>query len=488
MNTHTPLLQNSGKESKILSINFNQDQGCFALGHEHGFLVYNTNPIDLRVRRNFFNPNANNGHNNLHFGGSGIGHVTMLHRTNYLALVGGGKNPKFANNKVIIWDDLKRKNSLSLEFMSPVLNVLLSRIRIIVVLKNQVSVYGFSAPPKKFATYETIENEHGLAELSVNSSSTSIPHNSTLHYNDSATISSSSSISLTQSSISTSSKNSKDNQSSPKYQTLAFPGRSIGQIQLVDVSPAGQEKNLVSIIKAHKSKIRCLALNRSGTLIASASETGTIIRIHSTYNTVLLYEFRRGLDRAVITSMKFSHDDSKLAVLSDKNTLHVYNVSSNSDSSKNNRSPSPNSKTSDFTSDLSSSSSSLTFGKENPTNRQHLLKKFPIPIPIPNYFNSTWSFCSVNTNQYRNDSEASVNGDDSNDTGVIGWSGNDSVIVIWKGKRIWEKYVIVEKQKNSNKNDKDVLDLINGKNSQITNWEIIRYSWKSLDNLNENKD
>lgn len=391
MNTQQPL-QSSETGPFVLSINFNQDQGCFAVGHEGGFLVFNTNPIDLRVKRNFSSQLA---------GGSGIGHVTMLHRTNYLALVGGGKTPKFANNKVVIWDDLKRKNSLNLEFLSPVLNVLLSRIRIVVVLRNQVLVYGFLAPPKKFAAYDTIDNEFGLADLSVNSSSS--PSSSIL-------------------------KAPKDKEPT-KYQTLAFPGRAVGQIQLVDVSPAGQEKNLVSIIKAHKSKIRCLALNRTGTLVASASETGTIIRIHSTFNTALLYEFRRGLDRAVITSMKFSHNDSKLAVLSDKNTLHIYNVGASD----------PDSST-------------------DPHNRQHILRKIALPIPIPEYFKSTWSFCSINTNQYHANTAA--------DTGVLGWLGNDSVIVVWQNKAIWEKYSIVEKHDDG----KPV-------------WEIVRTSWRSLGSL-----
>lgn len=422
MNIHSA--QPHAKDCRILSVNFNQDQGCFAVGHESGFLVYNTNPIDLRVKRNFSDGAS----------GSGIGHVTMLHRTNYLALVGGGKNPKFSNNKVIIWDDLKRKISLSLEFMSPVLNVMLSRIRIIVVLKNQVLVYGFSAPPKKFATYETIDNEFGLADLSFNSSSSSTPI---------------SGLEL--------GKDPKD--LAQKFQTLAFPGRSIGQIQLVDVSPAGQEKNLVSIIKAHKSKIRCLALNRSGTLIASASETGTIIRIHSTYNTVLLYEFRRGLDRAVITSMKFSHNDTKLAVLSDKNTLHIYNVGPIHES--------------ELANNNNSSDDSSVFSKEHPINRQHLLKKLAIPIPIPDYFNSTWSFCSVNTNQYHTDGLSDV----SNDVGVLGWSGSDSVIIIWKNRKIWERYTIVETPGTAAKNE-------HGTKSH-SNWKVTRYSWKSLDQLKD---
>lgn len=463
MNIHSSLSSSTSRESRILCINFNQDQGCFAVGHENGFLVYNSNPIDLRVKRNFAHHHSNGS------SGSGIGHITMLHRTNYLALVGGGKNPKFANNKLIIWDDLKRKNSLSLEFMSPVLNVLLSRVRIIVVLRNQVLVYGFSAPPKKIATYETIDNEYGLADLSVNSSTSS------LMVVGASSGSSLSDINLSSTSSTASITSSSSGRDGAKYQTLAFPGRSVGQIQLVDVSPHGQEKNLVSIIKAHKLKIRCLALNRTGTLIASASETGTIIRVHSTHNTALLYEFRRGLDRAIITSMKFSHNDLKLAVLSDKNTLHIFNIGSDT--------------TSTNTSSLSSSPPSTSAFKlgstpephvhsGTPMNRHHLLKNLPLPLPIPNYFKSTWSFCSVNTNQYHQD----MPGDSGNDIGVLGWSGNDSVIIIWRNKRIWERYVIIEKLHPSTANTA-IDDFGKSSSGNTSSWEIVRYSWKNLDSV-----
>lgn len=421
MNTHNALSHSSNKDLHILDVAFNQDQGCFSVAHERGFLVYNTNPIDLRVKRQF---NATGG------SGSGIGQICMLHRTNYLALVGGGKNPKFPNNKVIIWDDLKRKTSLSLSFMSPVLRVLLSRIRIVVVLLNQVLVYEFSAPPNKFASYETSDNEDGIADLSVHSASMTFSSKNFLL------------------------KSGPENTSGslhevPKYQILAFPGRTTGQIQLVDVSPEGQEKNSVSIIKAHKSKIKCISLNRSGTLIASASETGTLIRIHSTNTTALLYEFRRGLDRAIITSMEFSPDDSKLAVLSDKNTLHVFNISSSVDPS------------------LADGFKDGDQQHEAPTNRQHLLRRILLPIPIPNYFKSTWSFCSVNTNQYHTDIDGTP--ENSHDVGVIGWAGNTSLVIIWKQKKIWERYVIVDSASG------------NESGGPAHKYEIVRYSWKSLE-------
>jgi hypothetical protein len=53
----------------------------------------------------------------------GVAIVEMLNRCNILALIGGGKNPRFAPNKLILWDDNQEKMISELRFTSYIKNV-----------------------------------------------------------------------------------------------------------------------------------------------------------------------------------------------------------------------------------------------------------------------------------------------------------------------------------------------------------------------------
>jgi WD repeat-containing protein 45 len=119
---------------------------------------------------------------------------------------------------VVIWDDAKQKAAISLEFRTTVRRVRLSRTRIIVVLQNSVHVYVFSSPPEKVSVFETADNPLGLCCLSA--------------------------------------------------KLLAFPGRTPGQVQLVET-----ETGNVTIVPAHSSSLRAIEISPDGELMATASET-----------------------------------------------------------------------------------------------------------------------------------------------------------------------------------------------------------------------
>ncbi|KAJ9645834.1 Phosphatidylinositol 3,5-bisphosphate-binding protein [Coniosporium tulheliwenetii] len=102
---------------------------------------------------------------------------------------------------------------------------------------------------------------------------------------------------------------------------IAFPGRTAGQVQIVHLATRA-----VSIIPAHTSPLRALALSPDGTLLATASDKGTILRVFATANCAKMHEFRRGIDPATIFSVAISPSSSLLAVTSDKSTLHIFEL------------------------------------------------------------------------------------------------------------------------------------------------------------------
>lgn len=56
-----------------------------------------------------------------------VAHCEMLHRTNLLAVVAGGSRPKFAENTVLVYDDISKKFVLEFTFTAPVKAVRLRR-------------------------------------------------------------------------------------------------------------------------------------------------------------------------------------------------------------------------------------------------------------------------------------------------------------------------------------------------------------------------
>ncbi|EAQ90098.1 hypothetical protein CHGG_06717 [Chaetomium globosum CBS 148.51] len=374
MNTRTPL--ESPSSTVVLSISFNDDCSCFAVGLNTGFCK-----TCARRTTRVFN--------------AGVGLVQMMGKANYIGLVGGGRQPKFAANKA---SPCRFYAALEISALTPVRGVQLSKEHIVVVLQNSVRVYKFAKPPNLQSAYETANNPWGLCCLS------------------------------------------------PKR--IAFPGRTVGHVQLVEIATGN-----VSIIPAHSSAIKAVQLSPDGELLATASEKGTLIRVFATSNCARLVELRRGIDPATIFSLAFNPSGTMLACTSDKSTLHVFDVPHPKRASWQQQQQEQQQLQNGGVSGATSGSTSESNGGDG-AGKWGILSKIPL---MPRMFSDVYSFASapfeVDDEETTNEgmtsglpvSETTTLGTSKPPKGVLGWVGENTVLVVGAGKDArWEKFGIQE--------------------------------------------
>lgn len=277
---------------EVLSVSINDEGNLFVASTESGIRIYNMEPLVSK----------------LHVDSSKVGSVALcklLHRTNLITFVGGGMRPKFSENSVLVWNAEHDEIALDFTFSSKVLNLVTRRDRIFVAERNKIHCFTFPENPTKLFTIETGDNPTGIFEVTPLTNATEL-------------------------------------------QLLAYPGHRMGSVQLIDLSTMEPEANGASVshsptsVSAHESEIACIALNRSGNLLATASRKGTLIRLYRTVDASALTsgrtstnayiplspekvgQFRRGLDTATLYCLVFSPDSEYLLASSDKGTVHIF--------------------------------------------------------------------------------------------------------------------------------------------------------------------
>lgn len=105
---------------------------------------------------------------------------------------------------------------------------------------------------------------------------------------------------------------------------LAYPGSNqIGEIQIFDAV----NLRAITMIPAHDSPVASIAFNTPASLLATASEKGTVIRVFSIPEGQKIFEFRRGVKRcAHIYSLTFSADSLFLSASSNTETVHIFRL------------------------------------------------------------------------------------------------------------------------------------------------------------------
>ncbi len=255
----------------VLNLAYNQQISHLCCGTEDGYTIYK---LDPQIEKQICNDKK-----------GGVGHMKMLYRSNISAVVGGGENPFESPTYVSLWDDIKKRESIKIDMTEPVKNVLIdkhSEELLVVVLKKRLCIFNFNA--KLINTKTTYCNDKGLCVMNYHSDK-------------------------------------------PVIVTL---GNNKGEIAIWTT-----KSDEYKTIKAHEHNIDALAINNQGTLVATASENGTLIKVFNVETEAKVYEFRRGSLTTKIYDMCFNNDSKLLACCSANGTVHIFELNNDPEKSKN---------------------------------------------------------------------------------------------------------------------------------------------------------
>ncbi|KAF4982544.1 hypothetical protein FZEAL_1854 [Fusarium zealandicum] len=300
-------------------ITFNQDHSCLAVGESNisrgclrpmthgptnslsfsppgtskGFRIYHTDPFS----RIFSSDDGN------------IAIIEMLFSTSLVALILSPRHLIIQNTKVIASprhisgsqnSPASQRASVicELTFPSAVLAVRLNRKRLAVVLEEEIYLYDISNM-SLLHTIATSPNPSAICALSPSSENCFIAYPLPKPRED---------------------PDARRPAHAPPQSTFVAP--TSGEVLVFDTISL----KAVNVIEAHRSPLCCICLNNEGTLLATASETGTIIRVFSVPKGQKLYQFRRGTYPSTIYSMSFNLSSTLLCISSTSDTIHIFRL------------------------------------------------------------------------------------------------------------------------------------------------------------------
>ncbi len=213
----------------------------------------------------------------------GVGLMKMHEKTNIIILVGGGEHPFKSKDTVMLWDQNKKQGIMEVDMREPIKNVLIVKEKIIAVVEKKICVFDWAGT--LLSTKATYANEKGLCVIS------------------------------------------KD------LEVIVTIGTKKGEIAIWK-----HMKDIYKTIDAHTTNIEAIAVSTNGKYVATASETGTLIKVFNTETCNLEYEFRRGAKSTQIYDLAFNSDATVLACCSGNGTVHLFELYNDPLETKNNKS------------------------------------------------------------------------------------------------------------------------------------------------------
>ncbi|XP_042418219.1 autophagy-related protein 18b-like [Zingiber officinale] len=205
--------------------------------------------------------------------------VEMLFSTNLLAIVGAGEQPSLSPRRLCLFNFLTGSTLRELNYLTSVLAVRLNKKRLIVILQDKAYIYDLNSLAV-LETIDTVPNNKGLCAFCPGSEGC----------------------------------------------YLALPAStSKGSV----LSYNTVELQSVRQIDAHRSPLAGITFSSTGTYLATASEQGTIIRVHLVSQATESYSVRRGTYPSTIYSLSFGpclEFPEFLVATSSSGSLHTFSL------------------------------------------------------------------------------------------------------------------------------------------------------------------
>ena len=248
--------------SEITSVSVSENAKSFAVTLKHSFQVYSIKPVKRIFMKDFLNYSISN--------------ISTINDGSIIAFSVKSLSTDAQVSKVFIWNNQYAEGICQLSFNEDVLSLFLSDQFLLIVLFQSVVIYDIENKTTQLEQV-TYENKRGAADL-----------------------------------ISSNSNNERP--------LLAICGLQMGSVHLSEV----MGESTPVIFQAHQHPISFIKFSPDGSLIATASEKGTIIRLFDTVTGKTLSTFRRGAIPSNILSMCFSPNNTQLIAISDNGTAHLF--------------------------------------------------------------------------------------------------------------------------------------------------------------------
>jgi WD40 repeat protein len=257
------IINETFEDSSANTISFNQDYSLISIGTNRGYKIIQISPV-------FFHENNLSG---------SLSRCELSYRSNLLALVGGGKIPKFNSKKVVIYNDLEDCIESEYKFATPVLNVKFKKDFIFIVCEKKIYVFNLNTS-QNIDTFDTIMNKQGI--IAVNGC--------------------------------------------PEKTIMAHPIEPEDEPDKGYVGIKNYKTNKYFPLLVHDEKISYMEMDYNGLILATANDKGTIIRLHNLLDKTLIYECKRGKDKATINFITFDMEYNYIGVTSSKGTIHIWKL------------------------------------------------------------------------------------------------------------------------------------------------------------------